>query len=195
VGSSTWSQTFDLSALASHADRARRFRLGLNRAQFALGLALVVIGGYFFFAPPPASTPRYSVGPALFIAIGIVLAAVAAWVHTGLTASPRRLVISNKGLLFDNIPGRKSLHVEWERPRLKLDLYDMREIRRVNPKSRSRGYDFLIQAGGGPETAIPQEAFDAIIRTAAENRLAVSSRKVPSGAGPPMVLTTIRPAH
>jgi hypothetical protein len=185
-------QTFDLTALAVHADRARRFRVRMNFAQISLGVALVALGAYFLLLPPPGAIPPFSTGPAIVIAIGALLVGVASWVRSSLGSSPRKLIVSGRGVVFDDIPRRKPLRLDWSDPHLKLDLYDMREIRRRNPKSQSKGYDFLIQVGGGPEAAVPEEAFNAIVVTARSQGLSLTAKSVPSGAGAPMLLTTIR---
>jgi hypothetical protein len=185
-------RNFDLTELALLADRARRFRRVASNSILGVGFALILIGSYFFFGPPPGSIPAYSSGPILFIAIGVIIVGYASWVVRGLGPSPRRLVLSRSSVSFEDIPGRPPICVDWNRHGLRLDLYDLREIRKAKPESRSRGYEFLVQPSGGPEAAIPPEAYEAIIQVAEEHGLQVSKRSVPSGAGAPMLITTIR---
>jgi len=188
-------RVFDLTDLARRANRARRFRRVASNAVRGIGVALILIGVYFFLAPPPGSLPAYSSGPLLFIGLGVVIAGYASWVVRGLGPSPRRLVLSRSAVCFEDIPGRPPVRVSWNRHRLRLDLYDFREIRKAKPESRSTGYEFLVRPSGGPEAAIPREAYEAILQLAEEGGLRVSRRSVPSGAGAPMLVTTIRSAQ
>lgn len=188
-------RNFDLTELALRADRARRFRRAASTSIRGIGIALVLIGAYFFFAPPDGSIPAYSLGPFLFIALGVIIVGYSSWVVRGLGPSPRRLVLTRSSVSFEDIPGRPPIRMSWNRHRLRLDLYDLREIRKAKPESRSRGYEFLVQPEGGPEAAISPEAYEAIIQAAEEHGLHVSKRSVPSGAGAPMLVTTIRSAR
>lgn len=184
--------TFDLTDLAEKADVARRFRARLSFAQVGLGVALVVVGAYFYVTPPPQSIPRFSVGPLLFVLIGAILTGVASWVRSSLGPSPRRLEVSQEELVFSSIPHRLPLRIDWKQPALKLEIYDLRQTKVAGQATRRRGYDFLIQAAGGPETAVPLSAYETIVRIAEGHGLRITRRDVPSGAGGPMVVTTIR---
>jgi len=187
---------FDLTNLAANADRARRPRVWQATFVFVVGIALIVIGAYFLTAPPAGSIPPYSSGPAIFIAGGVVLAGAGFWVRSGLGPSPRRLIVSEGSIDFADIPGHSNIRVRWEDSVFRLDIHDFREIRGADPKSRGRGYDFLIQSGHGPEAAVSLEAVEAILRIAESRGMDVSKRRVSIGAKAPEVLTSIRgPAH
>jgi hypothetical protein len=185
-------QSFDLTDLAVRADRARRFRIGLVDALRVIGFALAAIGVYFFVAPPVGSIPPYSTGPASFIGIGAVLVILATWVRAGLGPSARRLVLSRTHLSFEEIPGRKSVRVEWKDPRFKLEIDDYRQIRNADPNSKLQGCDLVISSGRWPETAVPLEAVEAILRIAEQLGLRVSRRTMAIGAKAPLHLVTIR---
>jgi hypothetical protein len=186
------SQTFDLSELAIRADRARRVRVWMTEMIRAVGAFFAAVALYFFLDPPAGSIPQFSIGPLTLLGVGVSVAGFATWTRASLGRSPRRLVVSSKSVTFEDVPGRRPIEAAWSQPSFSLDLYDMREIRKADPASQSRGYDFLARLKGSPEAAIPLEAFDTIIRMSEQKGLSVKRRPVQIGARAPMFVTSVR---
>jgi len=188
------SQVFNLTDLAIHADRARRFRVIENNIYRAVGGALIVIGGYFFLAPPPGSIPIHSFGPLIFMFIGAVILVHGSWIVRKLGPSARRLVLTRETISLEQIPRHEAVRLDLRSRDFRLEIHDFRGIRAANPMSRSRGYEVILHPSRGPETAVPREALTAILARAEALGMHVNRREVPIGAGAPMIVTTIRPA-
>ena len=183
---------FDLTNLAANADRARRPRVWQATLVLGVGIALIGIGACFLIAPPVGSIPPYSSGPAIFIAVGIVLAGAGFWVRSGLGPSPRRLFLTESSIDLAKIPHRSNLRIRWDRPGFKMEIHDFREIRTADPRSRSKGYEIILHPPRGPETAVPREALEAITQIAESRGMAMTTREVSIGAKAPMIVISIR---
>ncbi|MGA3023031.1 MAG: hypothetical protein ABSE66_09600 [Thermoplasmata archaeon] len=174
---------FDLTQLAENADRARRGRRRTVMTGGVIGVALVAIEAYFYFAPPPGAIPPHSFGPLLFILLGLVIFGYAWFVVLVLGPSARKLVVTSAHLSFESIPGRSSVRIEWNQPRFRLDIYDLRSRHAKGSDTPPRGYGFIVEPGGGPKTAVPLEARDLILQLACGDGMRMNQRTVPTGAG------------
>jgi hypothetical protein len=184
---------FDLTDLAAELDRATRFSRVMVLI-IALAFAIFAAIALWILLFPPA-------GHAADLPISATLATTAFglvslygwWAYIPLGRAPRRLMINERGIAFEQVPGRRDHVIGWGDPRLRIHIYDLRGLPKLRYDGKPRTILFRMRTRWGSDTAITQDAFDRIVREAEGHGLRVTRREAPyQGPGTRMLVTVSR---
>jgi hypothetical protein len=164
---------FDLTELAIESERASRGRRLLTQFFAIVFGAAALIGVYLIVFPPVGHSSTFYTGPALLVFLGLVILVSALWVARGMGRTPRKLVLDSQHIVFKDAPGRPDLCLAWNDPRLRLTLYDGRNLSGVSRGGRPRLIRFVVEPRSGVQTPVPLSAFEAILANANDHRLRV----------------------
>jgi len=188
-------ETFALTHLAIENDRVsapnRWFLLALS---IFMGVVGVIGVGLLLREPRSGHGYLDTVEAAILVLAGGLLSAYILTIYLTKRSTPRRLVIGAGGLFFTGRPRGKPIELGWDNRNFYLLVYDFRALYWA-PTNRPRmPADFYIQPRLGPQTPIPPDAFDAILREVQSHGLRVVGDPSPPDSPGGVKTITIRKA-
>jgi hypothetical protein len=183
---------FDIQSINWKLYSIRRIGRYLGLAVSTALLLIAVVVTAVRFGPILGSLwPLTQPGVVYIVVMGLALATITMLGSLYFTFSPgaSRIRLTDSGLVLTYQDGRARL-LQWSDVRLKFKLLDF----------SSRGLDmveygspFFLELPGGQWTALSPEAFQSILMTATENKLAITSFVGFGGYGMPPVVRYVHP--
>jgi hypothetical protein len=177
------STEYDLESLVTvQVNALRTGRLLTKVLAGLLTLAGAVALALYFFPLPPLR--HQSLTGLLGAATVLLFVSGFAWVvSTRPPPSARRLVVSNKALVFVSVPAGNEISLKWDDPEFFLRIYDRRRLPKFHRDGTPRN-PFATETRAGLLTPIPEAAFSAILREVKAHNLTLNEREF-SGRGLP----------
>jgi len=188
----TSAQSFDLTELAAKLDANSRFGRNVGRGVAVFWGCAAIAGVFILFFGQGRQSPYFLVGPAVLMIGGGGIVYETWYYGRSLRAAHRRLVVGPDSLVFSGAPKQMPCTLTWRDPNFEVRIYDRTALPPQEYDGTPRMFDFIAHLKGGPDTAIPQQAFHAIIKEAEARKLRVTRKNSRGGREPPgRVLVTI----